>query len=224
MPLKSSFVLFLAVDDGLFKTCFGQDDQWPCRLESLDENCSRQDLEAKLSEKPASLVIMDTEECPHFDVVKEYYSKGGSVVYFGIYGEFAAPDALSREFGVQWKFSGYTKYNYVLSETGKRLLGDAITEQQYSKSNLLHVPESDRILKPAHDDFDDYKEDCDSDEDDETIQEKYKQYQESLDSQVPMASHRNESGGRITYLGFVNGDGNIPKFVRALCCGTKVEA
>jgi hypothetical protein len=29
--------------------------------------------------------------------------------------------------------------------------------------------------------------------------------------------------GKIAYLGFVNGDGNIPKFVRALLTGEKTQ-
>jgi hypothetical protein len=42
-----------------------------------------------------------------------------------------------------------------------------------------------------------------------------------MDNHASLAMHTSRNGGKIAYLGFVNGDGNIPKFVRALLTGQK---
>jgi hypothetical protein len=218
-----STVLLLAIDDNLFKTCFGADPLWPCKLECLSEKCTESELTTSLKSSYC-VVVDDEEECPHWETVKQYYRDGGLVVWFGIFGEFSTPAFLSREFGLEWKFSAYTKHDYVLTSVGKHVLGDAISEQQYTKSNLLAVPEQDRIMIPKGPSWEDFVEEADeTDEESPRIQEKYDRYRRELDQQVPLAMHRaNDHGGRIAYLGFVNGDGNIPKFVRALCSGTKV--
>jgi hypothetical protein len=44
----------------------------------------------------------------------------------------------------------------------------------------------------------------------------YVKYCEKLYEQCPLAVHNNENDGRLAYLGFENGDGNIPYIVRAL--------
>jgi len=75
-------------------------------------------------------VVVDLEEddC-YLPLVKQHYEKGGRVVWFGIYGEFAAPGLISKHFGCNWKVSVYTKHPYVLTEDGKDLLVDLIIEQ-----------------------------------------------------------------------------------------------
>lgn len=226
---SSDFVLLLEVDDGLFKTCFGKDDEWPCRLESVGRNCSREEIERKLARKPASVVFEDTD-VEHLDLLKRYYEAGGLLVYFGIYGEFRAPSWLSEQFGLQWRFSGYTKYDYVLTDVGKQVLGDSVTDQQYSKSNLLNVPEQDILMMPKVPNFEEYMFnhiglESYEDEDEATMAQyrtRHERLIQDLHGQVPMALHRSRGDGRIAYLGFVNGDGNIPRYVRALCSGTKV--
>jgi hypothetical protein len=41
---------------------------------------------------------------------------------------------------------------------------------------------------------------------------------------VPLALHKDDvNHGRFAYLGFVNGDGNIPHIVRALLSGSKTQ-
>ena len=71
--------------------------------------------------------------CPtlrhHWHLVKSHYDKGSFVVYFGIYGEFNAPAKLSQAFGVQWRFSAYTKHEHQLSSVGIQWLGDEVTAQ-----------------------------------------------------------------------------------------------
>jgi hypothetical protein len=224
----AEFVLLLGVDTDLFKTCFGQDTRWePCKLESLDEGCTKEEATAALARHSLLSVVVQDEKTAHWDAVKSYYENGGLVVWFGIYGEFSAPGFLSREFGARWRFSAYTNHEYVLTEFGKEILGDAITEQQYTKSNLLDVPENERILVPKGISYEEYVEDgYDSDDgecDHDAMRAKYDIYIQGEHSQVPIGMHqsKNNSGGRIVYLGFVNGDGNVPSFVRALCTGKK---
>jgi hypothetical protein len=220
-------VLLLGVDETLFKMCFGDDESWsPGRLESLDETCSQADLEEELSK--SGCVIIQEKNPPHWGIVKRFYQDGGFVVYFGIEGEFDVPSWLSKELGLQWRFSAYTKHDYELTDIGKEILGDTITEQQYTKANLLEVPDQDKILAPKIRTFEQYLEDnygpieeCE-DYEIEEARSGWGRHQRELAAQVPLAMHTNERGGRIAFLGFVNGDGNIPQFVRALCCQKKV--
>jgi hypothetical protein len=114
-----STVLLLAIDDNLFKTCFGADPLWPCKLECLSEKCTESELTTSLKSSYC-VVVDDEEECPHWETVKQYYRDGGLVVWFGIHEEFSTPAFLSREFGLEWKFSAYTAHEYVLTSVGKR--------------------------------------------------------------------------------------------------------
>eukprot|EP00523_Entomoneis_sp_CCMP467_P015558 CAMPEP_0168773404 /NCGR_PEP_ID=MMETSP0725-20121227/4455_1 /TAXON_ID=265536 /ORGANISM="Amphiprora sp., Strain CCMP467" /LENGTH=220 /DNA_ID=CAMNT_0008822953 /DNA_START=37 /DNA_END=699 /DNA_ORIENTATION=- len=218
MTSQVDHILFLEVDDNLFKTCFGTDNEWSCRLTSLSESSTSAQVAEALADVDGT----------HMSLVRNYYRQGGWVVFFGIYGDFAAPQQLGNLFGVDWRFSAYTKYEYVLTTAGKELLGDAITQQQYTKANLLSVPEEERILvpKPYWESVEKYKEEeCDSDDDDEeTIRQNYQSHKDGLSRQVPLAVHTaQQGGGRIAYLGFVNGDGNIPQLVRALCTRSKTS-
>ena len=149
-------------------------------------------------------------------------------MFFAIEGVFALPSQISARFGVDWEFSGYTKYEFVLSDAGKQLLGEAIVEQQYSKSNLVSVPPQDRILIPkpywkSARDYQNDEGDSDNEDNDAYWKSKYANHLETLGRQVPLAVHRASHGGQVAYLGFVNGDGHIPEFVRALCTRTKTS-
>lgn len=221
---KTEFVLLLGVDDNLFTGCFGDSSKWKCKLESLPEDCSKSELTSMLNNPGLGCVVVEDNEGPHWKDVIAYFKRGGFVVYFGIIGEFAAPQMLSQVFGVQWSFSAYTTHVFELTEVGKQLFGDSVTEQQYSKANLLKVPKEDRIMVPKNDyatvaEF--IQNECDSD--DEDGHEQFAKRREILDAQVPLALHTASHGGRIAYLGFVNGDGNIPVIVRALCTGIKTS-
>ena len=216
-------VLFFNIDDGLFKACFGQDNEWNCTLKSLPETCSPRELDDALS--VVKSVVIDTIGGPYWERIKQYYEAGGLVVYFGIIGEFDAPTKLSYEFGLEWRFSAYTRHEYRLTDVGRAVLGHAVTEQVYSKSNLLSVPASDSILvpQPPYPSFQSFL-DEEWDEEDYSREEmvaKYNDMIERLNDEVPLAMHQATHGGRIAYLGFVNDDGNIPKFVRALCTCSK---
>ena len=111
---------------------------------------------------------------------------------------------------------------------GNNYFGEAIVEQQYSKSNLVSVPPQDRILipKPYWQSARDYQNDegdSDNEDNDAYWKSKYANHLETLGRQVPLAVHRAPHGGQVAYLGFVNGDGHIPEFVRALCTRTKTS-
>ena len=219
-------VLLLDVNDELFKSCFGKDDDWPCQLESLGNKPSKDAIEAKLSEPGLGCVIV--QGLDYADVVLPYYQKGGFVVYFGIYGEFDAPRRLSQVFGLDWSFSGYTKYDYQVTEAGQAVFGNEVMDQQYTKSNLLRVPADERLLAPkVEPTLEEYMkaEMGEGPFDEEDMEEGRRGYEYTKQcslTQVPLAMHTNANGGRIAYLGFVNGDGNVPLFVRALCTSTKV--
>ena len=222
---RVSYVAFWDIDEGLFKACFGDEDSWQgCQFKYITQESSSTDIQDLFASPRLKCVIIQEIGGPNWNYIIEYYKNGGRVVFFGIYGEFGAPKALSKAFGLNWSFSAYTKHNFQLSTVGKHILGDKVTEQQYSKANLLSVPEQDRILIPKcdYETFDQFKEGegDDSDEDEEDIKQQYNTYKSSLDNQVPLALHRAAHGGEIAYIGFVNGDGNIPKFVRALCTGS----
>lgn len=236
---KETFILLLGVDEQLFKACFGGDDQWlPCKIKSLAEYCPASGLQSILyHEGPISIVIQEDVEHPHWNLIQSYYAKGGFVAYFGIYGEFAAPTRLSQELGLDWKFSGYTKHPYVLTSTAKDRLGDAIAKQPYTKANLLWVPEQDRMMVPEADALKQYleeegpdPEDYDGGEEDveykqELVEATQRHTQRCLLSkrECPLALHRNAAGGKVAYIGFVNGDGNIPAIVRALLTEQKTK-
>lgn len=223
----ADFVLLLGVDDALFKTCFGEDSLWSpwCELESLPEDCAASELTTTLERPGLKSVVIDDTELPYWDVIKKYYESGGLVVFFGIMGEFSVPSFLSQQFGLTWSFSAYTTHKYVLTPVGIEILGDAVTEQQYTKSNLISAPEEDRIMAPKNQwaSFQEFVDsECDSDDEEDMNRTRFENIQRDIARQVPFAMHRSPSGGRIAYLGFVNGDGNIPNFVRALCTGNKV--
>jgi hypothetical protein len=107
--------------------------------------------------------------------------------------------------------------------------------QQYTKSNLISAPEADRWIVPKTPTLEEYLSDYVgySDEataDEETLQEikeakeNYPKHIEELHNQCPLAVHEESNGGKFVYLGFVNGNDNIPKFVRGLLLGEQVSA
>ena len=226
VPVVDSVLLY-GVDQVLWKICFGKDEEWPCELISLPETCRLEDLEAILQRPGLGCVVIDDCTGPHFKRLLRYYQQEkGLVVFFGIEGVFELSGLISGYFGVTWQFSAYTKYEYVLSDVGKQVFGDAIVQQQYTKSNLLFVPPQDRILvpKPYWGSAREYQEDeGDSDNENDNWEEKYADHVEELGRKVPFALHRAAHGGQVAYLGFVNGDGHIPAFVRALCTRSKTS-
>jgi len=224
--MEPSIVLF-DIDAGLFKVCFGEDKEWPCKLIELSESSSYQEVQDTLTSPGVKSVVIQDTEGEYWPNIMEYYRNGGLVVYFGIYGEYAAPQQLSDVFTLNWRFSGYTNYEYELTEVGKEILGDSITNQQYSKSNLVSVPSNERLLVPKSpwSSFKQFREEeCDSEDDEETARKRYHDYSQRTGQQVPLALHRANHGGQVAYLGFVNGDGNIPQFVRALCSCTTTKS
>jgi hypothetical protein len=226
------FVLLVGVEQHLFEACFGNEDGWPCVFKWLDEECPLTVLASALNKEGLKSVVFQDYEGPHWDLLKGYYNDGGLLIYFGVYGEFQAPVDLSSQLGFRWRFSAYTTHEYTLTAVGRHYLGNVITEQQYTKANLLQVPEEDRLMIPKVPSLKEYIDDQNFDDDEPSPQElevarkSYEDYRQELLSQVPLAMHRadNGSGGRFVYLGFVNGDGNIPKIVRALCTNLNIQS
>jgi hypothetical protein len=203
----------------------------------LDEDCSAKEASAALNDPNILCCVVQNDT--HWNLVKSHYDKGGFVVYFGIVGEFSAPAKLNRTFGVQWRFSAYTAHDHELTSVGIQLLGDEVTEQQYTKSNMFSVPAEDRILigkkygtleEYLYDNGFDTSVDFDNldDEDREEYESArdvgYPQHCQEMENHSSLAMHVDPGhGGKIAYLGFVNGGGNIPKFVRALLTGKKTQ-
>lgn len=224
---STGHVLLLGIDDDLFKTCFGKDASWPCKIKCLSETCSRDVLDKALSEPGLNSVVFQDFET-HYQRLQQYFFEGGFLAYFGIYGEYAAPAQLSRDLKMgPWSFSAYTTHKYKLTSEALEKLGNKIEEQQYTKCNLVKAPVIDRLMVPEGVSFQEYKEDhYYSDDDDYEEQVKkapgsYEIYKNRLGEQSPLVMHKARHGGVIVYLGFVNGDGNIPSIVRALLSRNK---
>lgn len=233
--------MFLGVDVDLFKTCFFPKEEEPVKSKQwasheliiLDVNSSTvsADLSDALSEPRAlSVVFQDTElDAALLDILKQFYDSGGLVIFFGIYGVSSDPSRLSTTFALHeaWSFSGYTKHEYEMTSTAFDFIGYEVKEQQYTKCNLLRVPIQDRWMvakpQPLHQYVEEIAGCLDGDAPDEEwkreaekAKTRYVDYCEGLYEQCPLAVHKNDNGGRLAYLGFVSGDGNIPKIVRAL--------
>ena len=236
-PWQSSYSFLLNIDEIFFLDhMFGQRDEWSCEFQTLRDDCTADEVEKALND-PNLLCCVVEHKDTHWDLIEKYYKCGGFVVYFGYEGVFNAPDMLNKTFGVQWKFSSYMRHEFELTPVGIELLGDAITEQQYSKSNMFSAPKNDRILvaKKCRTleeymreymglDVDNFTED-DYAEFDADARIGFSQHIEEMENQAPLLMHTNPThGGKIAYLGFVNDDGNIPKFVRALLTGIKTQS
>ena len=151
------------------------------------------------------------------------------MAYFGIYGEFEAPSWLSQDLGMKWRFSGYTNHSYILTPIAQQKLGNKITEQEYTKSNLVDAPEEDRWMVPKPMSMEEFVEEHAYYDDDpspaakeeyerevQSARNRYPSYVDNLNSHSPLVVHNSTDSGTFAYIGFVNGDGNIPKIVRAL--------
>ena len=239
-------IVFVGVDVELFKRCFFREDaeeeaknmpksySWSAvDLVCLDDSSPTiaSDLTSAIQKQGVlSVVFQSTDmDASILTTLIDFYTEGGLVVFFGIYGEFNAPTRLSDLFGLheQWSFSAYTKHEYEVTYTGMDYLGPSYMTQQYTKSNLLRVPVQDRWMvakaQPLHQYIDEYAGSLDGQPPDEEWNQEvsrakagYLAYCEKQYEQCPLAVHKNDKGGRIAYLGFVNGDGNIPKYVRSL--------
>jgi len=229
-------ILFIGVDEHLFKVCFGQDDKWACQFKSLSEDCGVDEETLALQQPNLQAVIIEDDETPYWNAIQQFYHRGGFVVYFGILGEFAAVTRIGQQLGLRWRFSAYTSHKYVLTPVAMHYLGGAVKEQEYTKANLVSAPVVDRLVVPKVPSIEDFIEDnvgcsgyTEEQKDDEYEEEvaearaRYPQYCEEQMHQSPLVLHRNEEGGRFVYVRFVNGDHNIPDIVRALLTGSHTE-
>ena len=228
-------ILFVDANYDLFKACFMEAGEWDgCKFEVAPDPCSAENLTSLLSDNSTAAVVFQEGRTKHWEALKEYYHNGGVVVFFGIIGEFGAPYHFSSRLGFTWRFSSYTCYEFELTHKAISKLGNAVTQQQYTKSNLISVPEEDCWMTPRIYTMEEYVSECvgcsdEKNADEETLQEikeaksSYPEYVEGMKSQSPLAVHEGQNGGRFVYLGFVNGDGNIPKFVRGTILGETIS-
>lgn len=235
-------IVFLGVDTNLFKSCFfqGITEGWQAfQLIEIDDEAenAESDLCSVLAKEGVCSVVFQATsiDASLLELLINFYNSGGLVVFFGIDGEFADPGILSRHFSLPelWRFSGYTGEPYELTSEATDQLGHAISEQAYTKSNLLSVPIQDRWMvvkaQPLHLYIAEYAGCIDGpvpnkDWKDEaaSARAKYLEYCESCYQKCPLAVHKNENGGQLAYLGFVNGDDKIPLIVRALVTRRKI--
>jgi hypothetical protein len=156
------------------------------------------------------------------------------VAYFGIIGEFAVPDRLGQIIGRPWKFYSYTRITIKVTDIGNEVLGGdtEITGQRlYVKCNFVSAPAEDRIMTGEVMSFDEYllrdygvesleNMDEDDKEEVEAARKSFPRWVEEQSHQAPLVMYRANNGGKLSYLGFVNGDGMIPMVVRKLLsCG-----
>jgi hypothetical protein len=232
---SQKFILFYGIDDDLFKACFGDDHQWPCKLVSLPEDCDPSLLSITLSNPNLISVVIENTDIPHWDRIMQHYKKGGFVAYFGVIGEFAVPEHLGQIIRRPWKFYSYTRITIQVTDIGNEVLGgdtEYTGKKLYVKCNFVSAPAEDRIMAGEVVPFEEYlgehygmEVSLDNlDEDDmEEVEEARKYYPKWVEEQghqAPLVMYRSSNGGKFAYIGFVNGEGMIPMVVRKLLsCG-----
>jgi len=184
-----------------------------------------------------SVIFQDTGiESSLLSTLRQFYDTGGLVVFFGIYGDFSDPSTLSQQFlfPSAWKFSAYTKHEYEFTTTARDYIDYDVKTQEYTKSNLLSVPVQDRWMvakaQPLHEYIEEHAGCLDGEAPDKEWEKEaemakagYVKYCESLYQQCPLAVHKNKNGGRLAYIGFVNGGGHISYIVRQLVANKKIR-
>lgn len=228
-------IVFVDADFELFKSCFIEGTWENCEFNIAPDRCSPAQLASLLSSCNTAAVVFMQGRTNHWEALKQYYLNGGVLVFFGILGEFGAPYHFSSRLGFTWRFSAYTSHELRLTSKAISYLGSSVTEQQYTKSNLISAPEEDRWMVPKaptieeylseNYGFSDQQELCEDElEEIREAQDEYPKFLESLKNQCPLAVHEIANGGKFIYLGFVNDSDNIPKFVRCLLLGEKTSA
>lgn len=239
MPVK--FILLLEVDVELFKICFGRDDdEWkPYELKTLSSSEQKawtvSELVAMLQDEGIQSVVvqhnMKEWTGSQVEAIQTYLNSGGVVAYFGI--EDADTAILSSTLGLppqRWRYSAYTKGEYELTGVAHEELGYGVMEQPYTKCNLLCVPVQDRWMvtkaMPLHRYIDEVAGTLNGNENEEELaewnadvkkaKEGYINYCEMEYEKCPLAVYKNKNNGKLVYMGFVNGQGNIPKIVKAV--------
>eukprot|EP00956_Cyclotella_meneghiniana_P005680 scaffold7302_cov72-Cyclotella_meneghiniana.AAC.15 len=203
-------IVFIDADFDLFKTCFMEDGEWDnCKFEVAPDPCSAGHLASLLTSDNVSAVVFQEGRTKHWEALKQL--------------------------GFTWRFSSYTCHEFELTPKAISHLGNSAIQQQYTKSNLISAPEEDRWMVPKTATIEEYVSDIvgyseEATADEETLDEireakaNYPKHIEELRNQCPLAVHEGPNGGKFIYLGFVNGDGNIPKYVRGAIMGEKITA
>mmetsp|Transcript_13864 Transcript_13864/g.33292 ORF Transcript_13864/g.33292 Transcript_13864/m.33292 type:complete len:210 (+) Transcript_13864:161-790(+) len=195
------FVLFVGVDIELFKFCFGDDKKWspfelrdfPLPTTAGSAQSLGDDLRAVLDSPGLSSVVIQDADIFMYDhvgvgqAIKQYYDRGGIVCYFGIMGEHSDLAVLNTLFDL----NGQWQYM-------------ACTSHEYEMTNSAQLVIGYEVMRQQYTKSNLLRVPIQ----DRWMVDKYEQ--------CPLAVRKNSNGGRLAYLGFVNGDGNIPRIVKSV--------
>ena len=199
-------ILFLGVPSWYFDTCREKMNTQPLEV-ITDDMVLEEPSKAKISnvsQKYKGVIAtddwfdVDYEYQPIanaiFQVLKDMYKGGGSVVIATTMGVFSVPQQISKmfQFSPSWTLAAYTKRTIITTSKGKGILKEAVAARPiYTKAHFVQAPKEECLFE-EHINPEDY----DSDYSDEPPQPS----QES-----PVVMHcGGPNKGRISYFGFVN--------------------
>lgn len=135
----------------------------------------------------------------------EHYIRGGAVFVLALEGIFAFPKTLSDKFGCDWSFAAYTAHEFVIPETGSLLSGSPGEQYtEYTKGNLLKVPEGEAMLVPKPSTFEnEFGYPADHPDADPEEVEWFKGRKRNEDTPVAVHYAPNRTGA-LVWFGFVN--------------------
>lgn len=105
-------------------------------------------------------MLVDAEPFLHMGLgpLQDFFKGGGRVVVVCVEGIYAIGDVLSSVFGSKWKLSQVADYDCVVTEQGRKLLGDAINAPKVylRKGHFMKTPEDEGIYGIFTPDFEAY--------------------------------------------------------------------
>jgi hypothetical protein len=94
-------------------------------------------------------MMVDTEPFLNMGLgpLQDFFEGGGRVVVVCVEGIYAIGDVLSRFFGSKWKLFQVDDYDCVVTERGKKLLGDGVSAPKVylRKGHFMKTPEDEGI-------------------------------------------------------------------------------
>jgi len=128
-----------------------------------------------------------------FQVLKDMYQAGGSIVIAATIGLFSAPRQISKMFcfDTPWEFGAYTTMNMITTPLGREILRDSFPEKSvYTKANFVKTsPEECLFQEYIY--LETYEDDIPS----------------PVKDNAPVVRHCGPNGGTVFYFGFVSEDG-----------------
>ena len=132
-----------------------------------------------------------------FQVLKEMYLAGGTVIVAATMGVFTTPRQISNLFSFDppWEFGAYTKMSLVTTRLGRDILGDTFPEKSvYTKANFIKTSPEECLFQEyvSPEDYEDYS--------DEEVPSPNKDLS-------PIVRRCASNGGKVFYFGFVSESG-----------------